>query len=178
MTMNLLSSSVYMLLGKVPLLSERVVRYANGNPLALRVLGSFLHGRSKKDWESALERLKTVPNEEILKVLRISYDGLDDKRIQNIFLDIACFFDRPFTREYAESILAGGDSSVTIGISVLIDNSLIENCREDERMLWMHNLIRQMGRSIASDEHKEPGNRSRLWDADEVCHVLERNTVS
>ena len=178
MTMNLLSSSVYMLLGKVPLLSERVVRYANGNPLALRVLGSFLHGRSKKDWESALERLKTVSNKDILKVLRISYDGLDDKRIQNIFLDIACFFDRPFTREYAESILAGGDSSVTIGISVLIDKSLIESCREDKKRFRMHDLIRQMGKSIVSDEQKEPGNRSKLLDANEVCYVLENNKVS
>ena len=158
-------------------LSARVAGYANGNPLALRVLGSFLNSKSKKEWESALERLKTVPNEEILKVLRISYDGLD-KGIQNIFLDIACFFDGPFTREYAESILAGGDSSVTIGISVLIDKSLIENCHEDEKLFRMHDLIRQMGKSIVSDEQKEPGNCSRLWDANEVCYVLENNKVS
>ncbi|KAF3445367.1 hypothetical protein FNV43_RR10543 [Rhamnella rubrinervis] len=157
-------------------LSERVASYANGNPLALRVLGSFLHSRSKEEWESALEKLKRVANKDILKVLRISYDGLDDKGIQNIFLDIACFFDFPFTREYAESILAGGDSSVTIGISVLIDKSLIENCRENENRFRMHDLIRQMGWSVVSDEHKEPGNRSRLCNAIDVCHVLEKNT--
>ncbi|KAF3445361.1 hypothetical protein FNV43_RR10537 [Rhamnella rubrinervis] len=157
-------------------LSERVASYANGNPLTLRVLGSFLHSRSKEEWESALEKLKRVPNKDILKVLRISYDGLDDKGIQNIFLDIACFFDRPFTREYAESILGGGDSSVTIGISVLIDKSLIENCRENKKRFRMHDLVRQMGWSVVSDEHKEPGNRSRLCNATDVCHVLEKNT--
>ncbi|KAF3445365.1 hypothetical protein FNV43_RR10541 [Rhamnella rubrinervis] len=156
-------------------LSERVASYANGNPLALRVLGSFLHSRSKKEWESALEKLKTVPDEDILKVLRISYDGID-KGIQNIFLDIACFFDRPFTREYAESILARGDSSVTIGISVLYEKSLIENCGENDRSFRMHDLIRQMGWSVVSDEQKEPENRSRLCNAIDVCDVLEINT--
>ena len=79
-------------------------------------------------------KAEKVPNKDILKVLRISYEGLDDKTIRNLFLDIACFFDHPFTREYAESILAGGDSYAKIGISTLIDNSLIEIYREDETM--------------------------------------------
>ncbi|KAF3449333.1 hypothetical protein FNV43_RR10061 [Rhamnella rubrinervis] len=154
-------------------LSTRVASYADGNPLALRVLGSFLHSRSKEEWESALEKLKRVPNKDILKVLRISYEGLDDKAICDIFLDIACFFDYPFTREYAESIIDGGDSSAKIGISVLIDKCLIEICRNDETKLCMHDLIRQMGWSIISNEHKEPGNRSRLCDANDGTSMIE-----
>ncbi|KAF3443741.1 hypothetical protein FNV43_RR13431 [Rhamnella rubrinervis] len=151
-------------------LSERVASYANGNPLTLRALGSFLHSRSKEEWESALEKLKRVPNKDILNILRISYDGLDDKGIQNIFLNIACFLDRPFTREYAESILVGGDSSAVIGISVPLDKFLIENCHENDKRFRMHYLIRQMGWSVVSDEQKEPENHSRLYDAIDVCH--------
>ena len=159
-------------------LSKRVSSYANGNPLAVKVLGSFLHSRSEEEWESSLEKLKRVPNNDILKVLRISYEGLDDDWIKNIFLDVACFFNELFTREYAESILDGGDSSTKIGISVLIDKSLMEVSHVDKKYFRMHDLIRQMGWSVVSDEHKEPGNRSRLWDANEVCYVLENNKVS
>ncbi|KAF3455806.1 hypothetical protein FNV43_RR00448 [Rhamnella rubrinervis] len=130
--------------------------YADGNPLALKVLGSFLHTKSEEKWESALEKLKRVPNNDILNVLRISYLGLDDEGIKNIFLDIACFFDKPFTREYAESILDGGDSSAKIGISVLIDMSLLEVSHK-ENYFRMHDLI-------------------RLFHVNDGCHVLEKST--
>ncbi|KAH9751271.1 ADP-ribosyl cyclase/cyclic ADP-ribose hydrolase [Citrus sinensis] len=72
-------------------LSKCVVNYAGGLPLAIEVLGSFLCGRSVEEWKSSLNRLQEAPNEKVLKVLRISYDGLD-KRDKEIFLDIACFF--------------------------------------------------------------------------------------
>ncbi|KAK3228859.1 hypothetical protein Dsin_000740 [Dipteronia sinensis] len=72
-------------------LSKKIVQHAKGLPLALVLLGSSLCGRSVEEWKSALNRLRQVPNENILKQLRISYDGLEeiDKKI---FLDIACFF--------------------------------------------------------------------------------------
>ncbi|XP_060674353.1 disease resistance-like protein DSC1 [Ziziphus jujuba] len=154
-----------------------VTRYANGNPLALKVLGSFLHSKSKEEWKIALNKLKIIPNREIQDVLKISYEGLDDKEIQSIFLDIACLFDQSFTRDHVESILKASDPFVKIAISVLIDRSLIENrVSPIGNKLWMHDLIRQMGRTIVCDEHKEPGNRSRLWDPKDICHVLERDT--
>ncbi|XP_060673832.1 disease resistance-like protein DSC1 [Ziziphus jujuba] len=40
----------------------------------------------------------------------------------------------------------------------------------------MHDLLQRTGQAIVSGESKEPGNRSRLWTAKEICHVLERNT--
>ncbi|XP_060673931.1 disease resistance-like protein DSC1 [Ziziphus jujuba] len=157
-----------------------VTNYANGNPLALKVLGSFLCSRSKNDWESALKKLKRFPNLEIQDVLRISYEGLDDKRIKDTFLDVACLFDSSFTRDHAESILDDGNSSIKIEISVLIEKCLIEDIgshmyRNDE-LLWMHDLLRQMGRAIVRDEDREPGNRSRLCDAMEIGEVLENST--
>uniref|UniRef100_A0A2C9UMQ5 NB-ARC domain-containing protein n=1 Tax=Manihot esculenta TaxID=3983 RepID=A0A2C9UMQ5_MANES len=59
-------------------LSDHVLRCASGLPLALSVLGSYLFSKSIKVWKSALERLKEIPNEEILGRLQISFDGLDE----------------------------------------------------------------------------------------------------
>jgi len=47
-------------------LSESVVKYAGGLPLALQALGSFLCGRSEAEWRDALNRLKQIPNNDIL----------------------------------------------------------------------------------------------------------------
>nr|XP_048320056.1 disease resistance protein RPV1-like [Ziziphus jujuba var. spinosa] len=159
------------------LLLERVVSFAYGNLLALKVLGSFLYSRNKKVWEDVLYNLETFPDQEKnLNVLRTSYEGLD-KRIQNIFLDIACLFNGPFPRDHAESLLDDGSSSVKIGISVLIEKSLIEYDKYlTGNKLWMHDLLRQMGQKIVCDGHTEPGDRSRLWDVKDVCHLLERDT--
>ncbi|XP_060673946.1 TMV resistance protein N-like [Ziziphus jujuba] len=151
-----------------------VIRYANGNPLAFKVLGSFLCCRSQIDWESALKKLKRVQDSEIEKVLKVSYDGLD-KGTKEIFLDTACLFNSFFTRGHVERILGGGNSTMEIELSVLIEKCLIENGESDK--LWMHDLLRQMGRAIVCDEDKEPGNRSRLCNAVEVCDVLENCTL-
>ncbi|XP_028794923.1 disease resistance-like protein CSA1 [Neltuma alba] len=48
-------------------LSESVVEYTGGLPLALEVLGSFLCGRSKAEWMDALDRLKQIPDNDILQ---------------------------------------------------------------------------------------------------------------
>ncbi|RVW19320.1 putative disease resistance protein [Vitis vinifera] len=62
-----------------------------GLPLALQVLGSFLFDKSKRQWESQLDKLKKIPKKEIQDVLRVGFDGLEDNE-RDIFLDIACFF--------------------------------------------------------------------------------------
>ena len=54
------------------------LQYAKGLPLALRVLGSFFYGRLIDEWHDALDRLKRRSNVEIHKLLRITFDGLDD----------------------------------------------------------------------------------------------------
>ncbi|KAJ7951580.1 Disease resistance protein (TIR-NBS-LRR class) [Quillaja saponaria] len=151
-------------------LSDRVVNY--GVPLALKVLGSFLHSKGKEEWKSELEKLKRIPNVKIHDVLRLSYDGLD-RGDQYIFLDIACFF-KGENKDRVKSLLDGYGFSSSIGISTLIDKSLI-TISSDYRV-WMHDLIQEMGWEIVRQEsYKMPGERSRLWDLEEVHHVLKNS---
>ena len=69
-------------------LSQSFVHYANGLPLAIEVLGSFLNGRSTSEWKSELDRLREFPERKILNVLQISFDSLHETE-KEIFLNIA-----------------------------------------------------------------------------------------
>ncbi|KAL1146155.1 hypothetical protein V6Z11_A11G352700 [Gossypium hirsutum] len=154
-------------------LSEHVVRYAGGLPLALEVLGSFLYGRDVAQWRSAVERLKGDSNKEILNTLRISFDGLEERE-KNIFLDIACFFNGE-EKDFVMKVLDGCEFFSDIGIDVLIKKSLIKV--HEDKYLWMHNLIQEMGRQIVREKSiDEPGKRCRLWEERDVYHVLTKNT--
>ncbi|XP_034675987.1 disease resistance protein RPV1-like [Vitis riparia] len=72
-------------------LSNCMVQYAQGLPLALKVLGSSLRGMTVDEWKCALDKFKKNPMKKINDVLRISFDGLDPSQ-KEVFLDIACFF--------------------------------------------------------------------------------------
>ena len=72
-------------------LFQEVVKYPSGLPLALVTLGFFLIRRTIYEWESALKYLKKDPTIEIFDMLKICYDGLEEKW-KEIFLEIACFF--------------------------------------------------------------------------------------
>ncbi|XP_048319569.2 disease resistance-like protein DSC1 [Ziziphus jujuba] len=131
------------------------------------LLGSSLHSKSKQEWENTLDRLKMYPNPNIQRVLRISYEGLDDEGIQKIFLDIACIFQSHYFEDELESKLdSSGHSFVKLGISDLINKSLINESSikclgplgTPMPRLKMHDLLQQTGRSIVRGESKEPGN--------------------
>ena len=72
-------------------LSKGFVKYAKGLPLALKVLGSSLIGKTRSLWDNYLNQLKENHDREILETLEIGYKGLKDT-VKNLFLDIACFF--------------------------------------------------------------------------------------
>ncbi|GJV90138.1 NB-ARC domains-containing protein [Tanacetum coccineum] len=84
-------------------LAYTAVKYVQGHPLALTILGCFLYGKNVAQWVSELDRLKLHPNEEIQQVLRLSYDGLNLHQ-QSILLDIACSFVGE-NRDFTASIL-------------------------------------------------------------------------
>ena len=153
-------------------LSQAFVCYSQGLPLALEVLGSFLMNRSIEDWKSQLEGLEKYPKRKILDVLEISFDGLEEME-KEIFLNIACFFNRE-SQETIKEILDILGLSTKIGLSVLSEKSLI---KLSGNHVWMHDLLQEMGRDIVRRECDDPGKRSRLWLYGDIDSVLRKNTV-
>ncbi|KAJ9675668.1 hypothetical protein PVL29_024538 [Vitis rotundifolia] len=151
-------------------LPDRIVKYAKGLPLALRVLGSHLCERTPSEWESELHKLEREPIQEIQNVLKISYDGLDRTQGE-IFLDIACFF-KGQDKDFVSRILDGCDFYAESGFSVLCDRCLITIL---DNKIHMHDLIQQMGWHIVREQNPEkPGKWSRLWEREDVFRVLTR----
>ncbi|XP_004289273.1 PREDICTED: TMV resistance protein N-like [Fragaria vesca subsp. vesca] len=140
-------------------LSNQVLNYAKGLPLALKVLGSFLHGRGVGAWRSVLCKWREVCNRDIFETLKISYDGLDDKE-KKLFLAIACYFHGKRKHYVIETLNACG-LYADIGIDVLVERSLLTI---SFGTIWMHDLLQEMGLEIVRRESpEEPGKRSRLW---------------
>ena len=155
-------------------LSNLVIKNAIGVPLALKVLGRYLFGMSEEEWESAVNKLKKIPHMDIQKVLKVSYDGLDDEE-QNTFLDIACFF-KGNDRDLVMNFLDACGFSAKIGISRLVGKSLVTI---SNNKITMHDLLQEMGGEIVRQESiKDPGKRSRLWHPEDIYQVLNEKTVS
>ncbi|XP_059653205.1 disease resistance protein RPV1-like [Cornus florida] len=155
-------------------MSKMVIQYCGGLPLALQVLGSSLSGRPVDVWESTLKKLEAIPDSQILKKIKISFDSLQDDHDRNLFLDIACFFVRK-DKEFTITILDGCGFYTKVGIQNLVDRCLITI--DDNNTLTMHQLLRDMGREIIRQESpKELGKRSRLWHHKDAFSVLNEKT--
>ena len=154
-------------------LSQKVVKYASGLPLALVTLGSFLVGRTVEEWQSAFDSLKNIKGE-IHKILKISYDGLEEMW-KKIFLDIACFF-RLRNKDEVIEILENCGLNARIGISVLVEKSLLTMYKG--KGLMMHDLLQEMGKKIVCQESGgNLGKQSRLWLNEDLLDVLANNKV-
>ncbi|PWA35703.1 toll/interleukin-1 receptor (TIR) domain-containing protein [Artemisia annua] len=156
------------------ILSLRVVSYADGLPLALKVLGSFLYDKDEKEWMSTLDRLKEIPESEIVEKLKISYDGLKTVE-KELFLDIACFF-RGGSKDSAIEILDAFGFHPDIGIKVLIQKALITI--DPRGNFDMHDLIQEMGHYIVRGEHpNNPEKHSRVWESKEINNMCLGDTT-
>ncbi|KAJ8759150.1 hypothetical protein K2173_004157 [Erythroxylum novogranatense] len=156
-------------------LSNSLVRYAQGNPLALKVLGSFLVGKKQIEWESAINQLSKVPNKDIMYVLQISYNSLS-RMEKDVFLDIACFFKHAGEIYVNEDILGKIYKSIGLNLdiilSVLIDKCLVTSSKNK---LEIHDLLQEMGKEIVRQEAKYPNQRSRLWDPEDIYQLFMAN---
>ncbi|XP_039165785.1 TMV resistance protein N-like [Eucalyptus grandis] len=150
-------------------LSNEIVSRMGGLPLAIEVIGSLLNQKSKAFWEETLVRLMNIPEEEILKKLRISYDGLDEYQKQ-IFLDIACFI---FNEKKTDAIYMWASCHFypERGIDVLTSRCLIKTLDTDK--FWMHDQLIDLGRHIVHQESpSDLGRQSRLWIAKEALEII------
>uniref|UniRef100_A0A6N2LVF1 TIR domain-containing protein n=1 Tax=Salix viminalis TaxID=40686 RepID=A0A6N2LVF1_SALVM len=154
-------------------LSNDVVDYCGGIPLALEVLGSSLSAKNKSRWKCVIDKLRIIPNHDIQEKLRICFDKLDDHKLQKIFLDLACFFIGR-NKEYVSHVLearCGYNPEDDLG--TLRERSLIKINASGE--ISMHNLLRDMGREIIHKESPDhPGKRSRIWQCEDAWNVLNK----
>ncbi|CAL1363650.1 unnamed protein product [Linum trigynum] len=152
---------------------ERAIRYVDGNPLAITILGAHLFGRDLQFWDRELGALEDNPNSVVQNVLRRSYDGLS--RVEkDIFLDLACFF--PYWRHlklvYIEEIMGLECGRVNL-ITNLVDKSLI-SINVDEGYIEMNSLLQDLGRYIV-DEEWQIEKRSRLWRSQDLYYLFREN---
>ncbi|XP_057744471.1 disease resistance protein RPV1-like [Arachis stenosperma] len=157
---------------KFATLCGEVISYCGNLPLALEVIGSHLFERGIKEWKSVLNKLKSIPNKEVQKKLKISFDGLSDDKDREIFLDIAFFFIG-MDKSDVTDILNGCGHSAGIGISILLERCLVTV--DTKNKLRMHGLLRDMGREIIRESSPTtPEERSRLWYSEDVLDVLSK----
>ncbi|KAK1430212.1 hypothetical protein QVD17_12786 [Tagetes erecta] len=151
--------------------ANRILKYVDGLPLALKTIGSYLFNKTLHEWEHEIDNFQRNGHALIHQVLRVSYDGLDAGQ-KNIFLDIACFF-KGEQKDYVLKILDACEASFATNLRVLVDKSLISISGD---RIHMHNLVQEMGRQIIREESEKPGKRSRLWSPTDVLDVLKNDT--
>ena len=120
-------------------------------------------------WESALNRLGKGSIDKIHETLKLSFDGLDASEKQ-IFLDIACFY-KDQNEEYVTRVLDSFGFDPVIGISVLIEKSLIT---VSNKRLHMHDLIQEMGWQIVSESFPD----SRVWKSEHIRKIIKEKKVT
>ncbi|KAL7237877.1 hypothetical protein ACSBR2_004056 [Camellia fascicularis] len=131
-------------------------------------------GKNLNVWKSQLEKLKAIPDYQVIEKLKISYDSLQDDHDKNLFLHVACFFVG-IDEDWVVIILDGCGFYTAVGIQNLIDRCLLTV--DQSRKLVLHQLVQEMGREIVRQESpNEPGERSRLWNHKDSFNVLRENT--
>ncbi|CAN1245261.1 Disease resistance protein L6 [Linum grandiflorum] len=151
-------------------LCDEFVKVSANLPLALKVIGSLVFRRDRQFWEEKLMQLRDVPGtvDKVEQRLKISYNELTCNEKQ-IFLDIACFF---IGQDKALPVHMWSDCKFypESAIRTLILRSLIK--LDGTNRLWMHDLLRDLGRGIVIEEDVEyPSKRSRIWTNDDAIRM-------
>ncbi|KAJ7951586.1 TIR-NBS-LRR resistance protein [Quillaja saponaria] len=124
-----------------------------------------------EEWNSAFAKIEKDQLFYIFEVLILSYDALKQDE-KNLFLDIVCFFkgeDLDFVKRIANACGFSADRgirSLTEKSLVTISNNIIE----------VHASLQDMVEEIIGHRHQEPGQRSRLWDPEQVHHIFKYNS--
>lgn len=129
-------------------LVDDFVKYCQGLPLSLKVIGAHLHGQKKRShWRAELDKFKRKLPEGIKAILKISYDALEEDE-KGIFLDIACFFVGHNKQIAIETWNGSGSGWYgSLGFQCLEKRCLVEVDSTNE--IHMHDHLRDLGRDIA-----------------------------
>ncbi|KAL8262687.1 hypothetical protein R6Q59_024036 [Mikania micrantha] len=152
--------------------SKKFVKYCNGLPLAIEVLGRSLQKQDVAYWEECIKLLKREPHSHINKALKMSFDALLFENDKESFKHIACFFVGK-NRDVTETILNSCDLNARSAITNLVDRCLL--CIGWNNELIMHQLVQEMGRDLVHQESPvKPWKRSRSWCHAESFKVLKQ----
>lgn len=143
-------------------LSIRAAQLAHGLPSALQAYAIFLRGRanSREEWEEAVCGFESIPDEDIMEILKISYEGLA-KPHQDAFLHVACLFNGD-TFQHVASLIDCSRPKRNLGIRVLEEKSLINITNG---YVILHKLAEQMGRKVMLDSGKFLGDPEKIHAA-------------
>ncbi|CAM6128893.1 unnamed protein product [Calypogeia fissa] len=154
-----------------------IVSKCGGLPLALGVLGSYLYTvEDQEEWQRTHDALQngeawSVIEKNLWAVLRISYNGLNEKE-QQIFLDATTFFSNTnWTLGQAKAAwrVTCNLKYVERQWQTLVKLSLVHNVKDHEHIL-VHEQLQSLGRVIASDSSNN--GKRRVWDGNEGIEVL------
>ncbi|XP_019090061.1 PREDICTED: putative disease resistance protein At4g11170 [Camelina sativa] len=120
-------------------------------PLALKILGSALRGKSKEEWTMAPAKLKTyVDVTDIEKAIRFAYDGLSENH-KTLFFSLGDSSYWSKNGLYSLSALNSyirRDWDIEKGVQTLADMALISISRGDGDLIMMHYLVKLMCRRL------------------------------
>ncbi|CAH8286810.1 unnamed protein product [Eruca vesicaria subsp. sativa] len=149
------------------ILLPELVKFSNGNPQVLQFCS-----KSGLAWDQLSQEIQRPSATYIPGIFERSCCGLDDNE-KGIFLDIACFFGRMDKNDIA-MLLDGCGFSAHIGFRSLVDKSLLTI---SHNMVDMLRFLQATGREIVRQESiDKPGERSRLWNAEDIMDVFIENT--
>ncbi|CAN7035992.1 hypothetical protein IGI04_032594 [Brassica rapa subsp. trilocularis] len=150
-------------------LARQLCEKCGGLPLALNVIGETMaYKTSVPEWQCAIDDLDSNAGgfpeveDEILKILKFSYDDLKDERVKQCFQYCALFpqdagIDKDVLVEYwiSEGIIdEGGDRKRTINEGHKIIGDLVRACLlmtvDTSEKVKMHDVLRQMALWVAS----------------------------
>ncbi|KAF7814618.1 putative disease resistance protein [Senna tora] len=160
-------------------------------PIAIVTVGSALKGKSFVEWKSALLKLKESQPMDIEKGLsnpyacfELSYNHLSSSTAKSLFLLCSMFpKDYSINKEdlvrFGNGILVLGESidsmekvrtEIDVAINVLLDSCLLILDREQESIVKIHDLVRDVALWIARNQ-----SQSFLVDRKAVPRLLMEN---
>lgn len=160
-------------------LIDKILSLAGGLPLALKVFGAYLYTVSNQEaWISYIKDLEQNPDSYIKEKHVISLEALklENRKLEKLFLDIACFFIGRKRKEVVD-IPETYYPNVNPKIDTLKKRCLLDDDDSDDT-LKMHELLRDIGRDVVRNKSdEEPEKYSRLWLTKDICRVLKNGKV-
>ncbi|WOH09195.1 hypothetical protein DCAR_0728650 [Daucus carota subsp. sativus] len=127
-------------------LSVSIIAYTGGLPLALKVLGSSLFGKTSEHWKAILERLERGPEYDTREVKKLIDGELGDETVIAIFLNIVLFFIGK-DKDQAVHIFRSCNFFPEIGIPILVERCLLTI--DSNNKFQMHSFTQEIGRELA-----------------------------